>query len=509
MRNRSVPGRRAIALSRREALRGLFGMAAASTVAGGVPILSGCVRSGGGSIQPPAPTVTLAGILSPPGTPLSRLQNALLNGTPPTVATTGITAVQGPAQSADPSMGSDALIVPTPRGFGVNPNPATLATLPNVWGYRRDTWKQSTIGYIGSTGNNGSWYVPIGQWHDAATLRAFSMGGLHFMFEGRAFEVLFAGTNVQVTLLADGQYVAPSFITTELYSGVSGGPLAAPNAYVRFDFGSSATRKISLYAASSQGPCAIAVGKQDALTPWDRSSEPSFCAITDSYGQARGVNWAVGGPFWEAASLLGIPHLDLDAIGGTGYAPNNGSNDARNPGNAFVARVAEGVVTAPDLVFTAGGINDNNSVAALPLYASAAEAEVGFNTAVETHFRVLRAALPNAVLTAMGPWAPVESSPIDAIAQSKTGTILAALRSIAGPWVFLDNLQGGWINSAGVNAPATGRGWQTGTGNVGQPRGDGNGDVYISADGVHPTAAGCAYLGGVIAAQLRDAILAL
>jgi len=323
------------------------------------------------------------------------------------------------------------------------------------------------------------------------------------------FEVLFAGTHVQITLIADGQYVAAGFIETELHSGVAGDPLAAPNSYVRFDFGSSAARKISLYASSSQGPCAIAVGKQDVLTAWDRSAEPSFCAMTDSYGQRPGVAWAMGGPFWEAASLLGIPHLDLNALGGTGYAPNNGSADARNAGNAFVARVAECAAMAPDLVFTAGGINDNNTIAAPPLYASAADAKAGFDAAVSRYFRDLRAALPNAVLAAMGPWAPVESSPVDSVARSKADTILAALRSVAGPWVFLDNLSGGWTNSAGASAPPTGRGWQTGTGNAGAPRGDGNGDGYVSSDGVHPTPAGCKHFGEVIAVQLGAAILAL
>ncbi len=491
-----------VTLSRRRALRGLAGLAAAASAVS----LSGC--SGGGSdgnaAQPPPPTRVPPAV----GTPLWRLQNAVLRGAPLTVATAGITVTQGAAQSADPSIGADALIVPTPRGMAVNPNPDTLATLSELWGYRRDTWKQSTIGYIGSAAGNDSWYVPIGQWHDAATLLAFSACGLHFTLAGRAFEVLFAGTHVQVTLLADGEFVAPGFIEMELHSGVLGAPLAAANAYLRFDFGSSATRRISLYAASSQGPCAIAIGKQDALTPWDRSGAPSCCAMTDSYGQRPGVNWAMGGPFWEAASLLGIPHLDLNALGGTGYAPNNGGTDARNPGNAFVARVADGVVTAPDLVLTAGGINDNNSVAAPPLYASAAEAKAGFDAAVQRYFRDLRSALPDAVLAAMGPWAPVESLPVDAVAQSKADTILAALQSIAGPWVFLDNLHGGWITSAGASAPATGRGWQTGTGNVGQPRGDGNGDTYVAADGVHPTPVGCQYLGGIIAAQLGAAILA-
>uniref|UniRef100_UPI003FA78381 hypothetical protein n=1 Tax=Salmonella enterica TaxID=28901 RepID=UPI003FA78381 len=77
------------------------------------------------------------------------------------------------------------------------------------------------------------------------------------------------------------------------------------------------------------------------------------------------------------------------------------------------------------------------------------------------------------------------------------------------PWVFLDNLAGGWRNSAGAQSPGSGTGWQTGTGTVASPRGDGNGDLYVSADGTHPSEAGADYLGDTIAAQLAPAIAAL
>lgn len=488
-------------LSRREMLRYLGGIALASAYATPLSLLSAC-RHNKSDVAPEDPN-------SPGNTPVSRLQYALRNTAALSRATNSITVTQGPAQSADPAIGSSAVIYPLPRGYGVNPNPVTLASMPQVWGHRRATWKESTIGYIGSSIGNGSWYVPIGQWHRAASLTAYSACGLHFIFDGQAFEILFAGTNVRVTLVADGQYMAPRFITTEINAGVTGTPLAAHNAYVRFDFGTRATRRISFYGSSSQGPCAIAIGNMDRIVPWDRSSEPSFCAMTDSYGQPDAENWGWGGPFWEAASLLGIPHLDLNAIGGTGYAPNTGSIDRQNPGNAFIARINTGVVSRPDLFMTAGGINDNNSLAAPPLYATPEQARLGFETAVNTYFRDLRAALPGSVLVAMGPWAPVESIPVNAVARSKADAIRSAMQTIGGPWIFLDNLNGSWINSSGIRTPAAGSGWQTGTGNVGNPRGDGNGDLYVAADGAHPTAAGCLYLGQVIAAQLRDALLAL
>jgi hypothetical protein len=41
--------------------------------------------------------------------------------------------------------------------------------------------------------------------------------------------------------------------------------------------------------------------------------------------------------------------------------------------------------------------------------------------------------------------------------------------------------------------------WFTGSGNVANPRGDGNADFYVSPDDVHPEARGVAYLGGRIA----------
>jgi hypothetical protein len=427
---------------------------------------------------------------------------------PPVVTTEPITVTQGPANSADPSIGSSATIYPTPRG-ALNPNPVNLTTLPEVWGFHREAWDDGSAGYIGSSAGNDSWYVPLAWWHRAATLSAFSTCGLHFVCDGRSFEVLFAGTNVQITLIADGKLMASRYITTVLNAGVPGAPLSAANAYVKLDFGYAARRNISLYASSSQGPCAIAIGTGDTIEPWDRSSETSFCAMTDSYGQASGVNWPLGGPFWEAATLLGVTHLDLNAIGGTGFAPNPGNPDAQLSGNAFGARIASAAATRPDLFLTAGGINDNNSVADPPLYASADAAKAGFEAATKAYFEDLRAALPNSVLAAMGPWAPVESIPVSAVAQSKADAILAGLRTAGEPWVFLDNLNGGWLNSSGALAPATGRGWQTGTGNVGKPKGDGNGDQYVDAGGVHPTPDGCVYLGQMLAAGLRESILAL
>ena len=400
------------------------------------------------------------------------------------------------------SFGAGAQIVPPLANAGA----ASLATVSEVWGFRRERW---VVPRSGQAVIAGQVVYPVRRAHPAATLGSEGVCGLHFMLDGTAFEVLLAGAAANLTLLVDGQYATPGLIDRNSAGGVTGAPLSQPNAFVRVDFGSARLRRVSLYARSAQGPCAVAVASTDRLLPWDRSAEASMSCMADSYGGASGPQWGVGGVFWEAAALLGIPHIDSNAIGGTGYAPNSAPGFT-NAGDAFPARLGTAVDTQPDLFITAGGINDNNSLA-LPPYATAQAARDGFNAAVSGYFTQLRAALPQSVLVALGPWAPRQSIPTSAVAQSKADTIRAALLAVGGPWVFLDNLNGGWSCSSGVSsASSAGAGpWQTGTGNSAAPAGNGNGDLYLTADGVHPNAGGALYLATRIAADLRLALLTL
>ncbi len=481
-------------LQRRRSLQGLCGLLATPSWSA---LLSAC---GGGSSAAgtPAPAPAPAPSPSPAASPVVQRLQAALATAPLRASATQVTVSQGAAQSATSSFGASAAIAPPL----LNPQGLSLATLAQLWGWRRDLWTVQAGAAIASNP-----VLPVSRAHPAATLGSTGVCALHFSCDGSSFEVLFAGSNPQITLVADGQYMASGVIQTTLGGSTPGQPLAASNAFVRFDFGSAAPRRISVYARSSQGPCAIAVAAGGSLQAWDRSTEPSFAAITDSYGGAFAPNWGVSGPYWEAAAQLGIPHLDVDAIGGTGYAPNSGNSDTLNPGNAFAARLPTSVNAMPDLFLTAGGINDNNAYA-LPPYASAAAAAAGFDTAVAGYFSALRAALSQSVLVALGPWAPKQSIPTDPVAQAKADSIRAALAAAGPPWVFLDNLNGGWRNSSGASATDGGP-WQTGTGNSAAPAGDGNGDLYLLADGVHPNLAGCLYLGTRIATDLRAALLAL
>jgi hypothetical protein len=445
-------------------------------------------------------------------TPLGRLK-AFMTGVvgSPFVVPQLAAVSQKQTNNVDDPLDSGAVIVPPPTGFGVNPNPQTLADIPEVWGHRRDTWFKGPSSPFYSFFGNQSYYRPVSQRHVSASFTTDIAAGLHFIHTGQAFEVLFLGTYPWVTVIADGQYATNQWVRTAVSAdGTPGNVLSNYDCFTKFDFGSVATRRISLYGmCSNVGPCAIAIGPQDKITPWDRSLEPSCCAMADSYGQGSSFTWPLGGPFWVAASLLGIPHVDLNALGGTGYAPVESSFPyTTNPGNTFGARIQDSVKTVPDLFMTGGGLNDDYGVALPPLYPTVASANTAFENAVLSYYRNLRAALPSSVIAALGPWAPKQSIPTSPIAQGKLNVIHQVLQSISGPWVMIDNLNGGWYNSSGAQGPVTGP-WQTGTGNSGAPTGVGNGDIYLSADGTHPTPLGQEYLGRMLATNLAAAILAL
>ena len=155
------------------------------------------------------------------------------------------------------------------------------------------------------------------------------------------------------TLIVDGQYLATdAFVPMNITA--NGSVLPNRSCLLKIDFGSIATRDVSFYAQASPGICALVFDAGDQVLPFDRSAAPSFAAITDSYGGAPSDNWGLGGLFYEAAMQLGIPNVDLDSIGGTGYAPNSTNTDFLNAGNAFPARLPNILDDQPDLFVVAG-----------------------------------------------------------------------------------------------------------------------------------------------------------
>lgn len=380
-----------------------------------------------------------------------------------------------------------------------NPGLATLANIPQVWGHRRELWPIRT----------GPGAVVEGR----VMSPIITMGcGLHFELDAPAFEILYVGYYARATLIADGQYMAPRFITTTLSNGVEGEVLRNANRFVCFDFGSRARRRVSVYAWSERGPCIVAVPPGSTIAGWDRSNEPSMIAMADSYGQGHSADWD-SGLYWAAAARLGIPHLDIDAWGGTGYARVQANRQTEDPAYTFVGRLERAITLQPDLFITAGSLNDNINRAATDvdgniIYATPDDAYRGFVNAVSAYYTRLRQALPDTVIVALGPWAPRQFIPTEPLAATKAQVIRDTVARLPGPWIFVDNLQGGWINSAGESAPPSGP-WLTGTGTIADPKGDGNADLYIAQDGAHLSRDGVEYFAGLLADNLRQALRAL
>ena len=131
---------------------------------------------------------------------------------------------------------------------------------------------------------------------------------------------------------------------------------------------------------------------------------------------------------------------------------------------------------------------------------------------MKTVLQGARAANPESVLVAVGPWAPSEIN-----GTNPSGTYIARMNAISeivealpGPWVVLDNLRGNWRTSKGTSRGALRGPWQTGEGKTGAPTGVGNGDTWLNADGVHPTTpVGITGLAEVLTSELRAALASM
>lgn len=165
--------------------------------------------------------------------------------------------------------------------------------------------------------------------------------------------------------------------------------------------------------------------------------------------------------------LLGWNDVWRSGSGSTGYV-------TAGTRTALIGRWQNDIVAqAPDRLILAHGIND--TVATSQAVA----------TAAATIIDGTLAALPATEIVVVGPF----SSKGKDYAPGYLADHDAALRDVA----KARGLQ--FISPLGEE-------WITGNGNISAPTGNGNADVYISADGTHPTPAGHEYLGWRLAGHL-------
>lgn len=264
------------------------------------------------------------------------------------------------------------------------------------------------------------------------------------------------GNNCSSVLYVNGALVAPQTFWTS----------SSNQTYLIVDYTSTGGRQVrhfhQLFAGGGPGLCNLgsngsgpgSQGIQVAITPadsiWLPSSIDNIRAVfvSDSYGQVG----AVGYDFAQLVGrALGWSDNWDDTEGGSGYQVNLGG------GLNYQNRISSECNSNGDIFLIWGGLND-------PL--------TGEQAAVLNYLRTLRACQPGKPIIVFGVPQPGGVGEI-----TKEQAIQAAVQQFNDPLAFF----------IPVSTDPTGA-WITGTGNVAAPTGSGNGDVYISADGTHPTA---------------------
>jgi lysophospholipase L1-like esterase len=121
--------------------------------------------------------------------------------------------------------------------------------------------------------------------------------------------------------------------------------------------------------------------------------------------------------------------------------------------------------------------------------------------AAATAYEKIRTGSPATKTYVVGPWSPSGSPGAGLVATDET--LRAAAQQAGLP--FVSTITGKLYDATGALI-LTQRPWITGTGRVSAPKGDGNADSYVGADGVHPTDAGQAYVGRRMALALEQIV---
>lgn len=283
---------------------------------------------------------------------------------------------------------------------------------------------------------------------------------LEFLFDGPEIEFgVRQFTGAQYHLMVDGEYV------TRYPQSLAG--TAGDWGNIKVTFGSRAPRRIVLEMYNAGGPWFLGawMGVNDTMRA---TAAPTrrLAVMGDSY--AGGAYSSPIGTFVTSMSqTLGFRDFINAGAGSTGWLATGGKAKAGD-------RLAADVLNhAPTDVVLALGHNDtsftNTSIAA----------------EVTATLTTIRATLPD--LRSLVVVGPLFAGSTPGVYTAMNDAMQAASAQAD---AFIDT----------VDSPIF-----TGTGRVGATTGDGNGDLYIGADGAHPTDAGNEWLGHALGQAILDA----
>lgn len=243
--------------------------------------------------------------------------------------------------------------------------------------------------------------------------------------------------------------------------------------YVKLDFGSAMPRTIEIRLGASTRLVGMNYGALYNVWRSEPGDIPLLMYIGDSYVNGSGTDHIAGAWPRIAAELLGCEAFTSGGSG-TGYLTTTGS----------ILRTIRGRISDMSLVerpvdagFIAAGFNDFDKDPVqlrdeVALTVQAAAAQLGPDTPlfVSNSYSTFGRVVTNA--------GSISQAIINGFADAAVENSF-----------FINNLAENWIDTAG---------------RVGATTGTGNGDIYTSADGLHPPQAGHNYLGR----RFRDAMVA-
>lgn len=318
----------------------------------------------------------------------------------------------------------------------------------------------------------------------------------------------YGGSQAYIGIRTNSRYVAmPSQIFCSMSLIVDGKLVSrgihytADNQYAVWDLGTNEERNLVFVGSSSTWISEIVVENGAKIAPYDfTAAQPVTISFTgDSYMGYQAME-QTGMTFVDMqARLLGALATTTTYVGGTGYrAQINDDPVTRASSTQRMARLTE---SKPTIMVVELGINDP--------WPGTGPTTV---EAMKTVLQGARAANPDSVLVAVGPWEPNESDTTNPDGQdiAVMNAISSIVEALPGPWVVLDNIRGNWKTSKGTARGSLRGPWQTGDGRLGAPTGKGNGDTWVSTDGVHPSEpVGIIGLAEVLTTELRAALASM
>lgn len=356
------------------------------------------------------------------------------------------------------------------------PSYSTSSSAPALGKFFRNaacTWASGA----GIVVSNDKWFNLYG--NTSAALDANGIGNFHT----RGGAISFWTDDSQIVIAAQGGIDTADYgsyvVIDDRYLTPTLIPDAVNNApsYLTINFNTRGPHKVTIWRHMETGTPFKGVYTSTKGTLWadkDPSQQLRLGVVGDSYGLYSLYHGANLDRTIQATlgAYIGSNNVFGDPVGGSGFVNGTPYGDS--------ARVAALISYAPDVVVAWNSVNDNG--------VSQSALQTGF----DVWYTAVRAGLPDAYIFVVG----------QMFRNASEATIDTYLR----PHVEgISDSKLRWLAASGAPEGP----WVTGSGNISSAANDGNADIYIAQDNLHPTQRGREYMGFRIYQAIMGAVNAL